>query len=423
MRAHDVEDDRWRAVMHLQRSASTTETHDADATGHEASSPSDDARHLGADELAALVAGTLLPSECIRLEGHLLACTECRTLAHRLHEDFEAGAAPMLLRRSTTVSPRTAVHVRVTRRVTPWVLAALAALVVVFVPFSIDRWFSRTEFVAPEAMLVIARDGTPVVKSKEGVSHRPAEIGTWLEAGDELIFDDGDLLRAIGRDGSMHRIDRDGRETETEPATDLADLFARIDDDRPRLLHDLQAPVQPEPVGVPSLLHPRGPTYSTRPSFRWSDSVLRRGYRIRVVREGDAPDVVLEESVEGRELRYPRRALPLEPGHRYTVYLVGREPDSRTNSEVIVLDGSARRNAETTLARIADVVTPRVNLLRAEYCRQHGLLGEAREELESLLVGDPDNLEILGRLEVVSRQLGLPREVARMRRLREERAR
>jgi len=379
MRDYVREDDQQRAVHLLVR------TH---ISGSGLGSPSD---HLDGDELAGMISGTLLKTECCRVENHLLSCDSCRQSARFLHKDHEAGVMPILLRRATAGSdPGERLHQALTRQYTPWIIGILVFAFFIILPLSIERYLTSGEHVCEERYMVISRVGTPVIKDPEGNRHMPAETGSWLVAGDILLMETGDVLELLGDDGGVMRMTTAGIEQQASSSGVLAGLFDGAWKDRVRVERiALRDVVDIDEGGGLRILHPRKKVYSQRPNLRWVGDSVRRSYRVKIAEYGeDSERPVFERVVQGGRLRYPQSALSLERGRIYDITItpltmVGRPQDDDPTGKVRVAGNEDAQKFADDLAILDPLLGRGHNLLRAFSYMRHQLWSEAKEELEA----------------------------------------
>ncbi|MCA9323054.1 MAG: hypothetical protein KDB53_20095 [Planctomycetes bacterium] len=397
MRRQEPADDRARCLHALARDLVVPD-------------PDRPERHLGTDDLAALVSGTLFRTECARIENHLLVCEPCRSRAHALNEDYEAGVVPILFRRAVgATSGATRVRRRFGRRWIPWVVGLSAFLIVLGAWSAGWLAFLDSGPQLTERFLVSSVQGKP---RRRTASEGPRDVvmaGNWLLPGDHVEFRDGASVEVLDRYGALSSLDEDGRHPIDAPLPLLAAIFERGWEER-QDLHELAHAAVPGGVVDDRALRvasPRGLILSDRPSLRWEDGVGRSPYRIRV-RDLQRNLLLIDSEVKGRELAWPDDHLPLPESGNFQMEVeiqpYRREPPAVSQFQTLAND---RRNAliEQRLALDRSLGKwPR--FLRAMWLRQQGLADDAREELEILRQREPSNIAVLSLLKVVYRDTG-----------------
>ncbi|MCB9831408.1 MAG: hypothetical protein H6807_02965 [Planctomycetes bacterium] len=403
MRGHHEADERQRIVHYLVREL-------ADESGA--------VEHLDAEDLAGLVSGTLLKTELGRVENHLLACPACRRRAIDLQADFEAGVVPMLLRRPALREDGGRLFGRrLPRRWTPWILGAVAAVLAIALPMTEILPFGASRRSVRERHFVFRRLGSPQLIDAEDGEVRPVEPGGFVDPGQEIVARPGDYIEALKSDGEVVAL-VEGRWRQRDPGDLFSKrFFDRAEADRPTI-RDLAA-AEPEAgrgLGdVVRVIHPLRRIHDLRPSLRWAGGSGGQGFEIRVFDEDD--DRQLFKRVEdGYAIHWPDEVLSLRPGGRYRIEVqprpVSRDLVAKLRFEVV--GGVERDEIDRDLVRIAALGGAGPSMLRAEYFRQRGLHAEAREELERLRRADSENVELLMRLKVAYRRLGLGYEESRL---------
>ncbi len=377
--------------------------------------------HLTADEVGVILAGSTLPAELARLEGHLSACESCGGLLRGLQEAERKGLQPQFLPRRPSI--RTAeqrLTTRLTRRYSPIVVALIVFVLATAIPISQGWLTGKGELTLRELALVVDHVGTPVVRvQNDAVS--PAETGGWLMADQAIVLEAGDSLRVLNSKGELGSVSRGGVEWEGKASSVLAGLFRwrRSNARKSRVVRQrVDAELDPQNSGV-RWLHPIGQVYSRRPAFRWigTDSHVQGKLRVEahlleggVSQQRSSPLVVA--SVSGRSCRFPGGDLDLAEGGRFMARLEIVGESSELTVRFHVASRELRQSMKRDLAEIATHGGRAVRYLRAEYLMSQRCLSEAREEIERLRIGNERNLHLIGRLLVVCEHLHLVHEVA-----------
>ncbi len=400
MKVHVAADDRQRVIHSLVR---------------EVGDRPEGMGHVCIEDLAALVSGTLFKTECSRVENHLLSCPACAQLSSRLHDEFEAGVVPILLRRAT--SPGTShlsLSAKITRRWSPWLLGTMAAAVVLFVSVSSYFDFGNNDRLALRDCLVVSRVGAPFLEAKTaGENHQPIEPGTWLTQGTAIEVGAGDWLEVMDRHGEFWVV-TPHEESSLSPATPFSQELAKRAWDERNFMHlperKTVAAVAPKQDDI-NIVHPRGAIFGRRPQIRWSSERPTRKVSRGVFEKGKQK-ALFRQVGKGRKLSWPADVLSLEPGRQYWVKVFQLEGDKEILAEISfnVIDGPQRVKVEQGLFALETMVGRSPNILRAEFLRQMNLYAECREELERLRITETENVALLLRLRDAFRQLGLQRE-------------
>ena len=402
MRGQSAEDEKQRVVHALVREAGNA----ADLYGA--------LEHLSVEDFAALASGTLFKTECARIENHLAACADCRGLARDVHDEFEAGVVPILMRRAANPkNTQTRLSVRLTRRWWPWWLSLLAALLVMRIadPSFLD--LTNTADVVESRGFVVKRLGTPFFLPQGASEPLPVDPGTWLAVGDALETEAGDYLLILNEAGALQRV-AGGQWTEEQSADDFArQIFSQAWADRAQMEADLLAPaLAAQRAGnQPRFIHPLDDLADLRPCFRWYSPSVHETYEVQVFDEQKG-GLIFSHRTNGRHFAFPSEVLSLSPGRRFRLELRSSpfNGPAVANAFFATLDEHRITQIDKELRLLAPFMAKGPQILRAEYFRQRGLHAQAREELARLRVQETENLLILERLKVVYRALNLPQE-------------
>lgn len=396
MRRESPADDLLHAVHHLARLAGEEEA-DPDV-------------HLDIGDLAALTAGTLFESECTRVENHLLVCRACRDAAAALHREYEAGAVPILMRRRAPTGPsRPTIREKITRRWSPTIIALLVFAVVLMVTAGRNLLLGEKDVAMPQRRLVVSRVGGPDVRMADN-SLRPATPGEWLESGETLVLETGDVVVVAGEDGTLAELTMDA-EHPLAVSPLLEEIFAGAS--RRWITRRGELGRKPAVQGPPPLtvLHPIGKTLDRRPAVQWVAADEEESFAVEIrPSTGRAP--VYEESAAGGLCRFPSKVVALQEGRDYVAHVAG--PGGEAEARFTIVRGGERERIEGELDELDHLVGREANVLRAELLWERGLRGEARRELERLRKRDASNLNVLARLKLLLADLGLEHEESRI---------
>ncbi|MEZ6196977.1 MAG: hypothetical protein R3F20_14820 [Planctomycetota bacterium] len=382
------------------------------------SAPSGEGR-IDVDEVAALLSGSLLPSELRLLENRILADERLRERIRALHDDYEAGAVPQLIRRvRTSRATRAPGAARFIRRQGPYWLALLVFVVVGALPFSFRACSRRVEREVKPASVVLESRGRPRVETADGEA--VLFEGSVLGQGARIAFgrDDGVVLLTAG--GSRRELDAEGERMVGTATGVLAGLFTAT-----FVNHSARAGAQ-VPAGADAdanpagFVRPRGGILSARPEFAWSEVDGGPGYLLRIL--GSDGVEVLSQVVDTESVSFPRNAPALRRGGSYQAEVHSlRNPDGVVRTSFRIAEDSVLRDWEALRPRLAEIVGRSPSVLEAEWLANRDLDGEALTVLEGLKRDAPANVEILDRLRWICLRLGLDDRAAHFQSLRDRR--
>lgn len=379
--------------------------------------------HLSEDELSALVAGTLLPAERVRIENHASVCVACRDTAGSLLRDYP------LLRRSGQEIPRpvTRSSMKVGRRLSPWIAAIVVFGIVISLPWSWQMLFSSGDLLADSDYFVVGRIGTPTYRLESG-DKRPAETGGFIDRGTRLFLESGDIVTCLSADGAMKKISPRGIETSDPSDAFFAgihrDAAARRKAARALLPTSRSSGRAPTEI---TLVEPRGAIVNDRPRFVFTDVLPRQSYKL-IVREDDAQGrEVLNETLpsSATSADWPRHVAALHPGKTYRVRLVALPLTTIGAAECTfsTVDDARKRRISDDLRTLEKRLHRGASMVRIEYLYREGLYNEAAAELARLRAEDQSNAELIALAGDLARRLELIDEAERLERLLEKRAR